>query len=255
MNGKPIQVIVNADDLGLSQEVNEAVFDFAASGRVTSATIMANAPATLDAVGHVKQFPHISFGVHLNLTQFEPLSAGPNARLLVDDGGQMSRAIERATASLALLRASYEEWSAQVQRLLTLGVPITHFDSHHHVHSKPQYFPVLKAVQRRFRIRKVRLSKNLYGLDRPATPSLLRKKRAYNWALRHVYRTQTTGAFTELTTFHDLPPAQISSATSIELMVHPAAPYARPEEDLLRSEWVERSPVPIRLISYAELGR
>ncbi len=36
-----MKIIVNADDLGASAEVNEAIFGMMGRGRVTSATIMA----------------------------------------------------------------------------------------------------------------------------------------------------------------------------------------------------------------------
>ena len=145
-----LAIIVNADDLGMSREVNEATFDLIARGRISSATIMANAPATREAARHVERFPWCSFGVHLNLTQFEPLTAGPGARLLVDEQGQMSRANERARPGVERLRAIYHELCAQIERIASLGVRITHLDSHNHVHTRsPLVFPALKEVQRR----------------------------------------------------------------------------------------------------------
>ncbi len=71
-----IAIVVNADDLGMSHEVNEATFDLLSKGRISSATMMANAPATREAATQVSKFPRCSFGVHLNLTQFEPLTGG-----------------------------------------------------------------------------------------------------------------------------------------------------------------------------------
>jgi len=41
-----IAIIVNADDLGMSAAVNEATCDLISKGRVSSATLLANAPAT-----------------------------------------------------------------------------------------------------------------------------------------------------------------------------------------------------------------
>ena len=50
-------VIVNADDLGMSQEVNDATFELMSKGRISSATIMANAPATREAARCVSDVP------------------------------------------------------------------------------------------------------------------------------------------------------------------------------------------------------
>lgn len=247
-------VIVNADDLGMSEEVNEATFGLMSKGRISSATIMANAPATREAARHVSTFPRCSFGVHLNLTQFEPLTAGAGARLLVDGRGQMSRANETARAGPEQLRAVYRELCAQIERAASLGVRITHFDSHNHVHTRPLLFPVLKEVQRRYHIDRVRLSKNFYSPDQPCPAALRWKKRAYNRALKSVYRTRTTDAFTEFLTYYHAEPARKRPFGRVELMVHPGAPYAAEETAILGSDWTARTDLPIQLISYTQLA-
>jgi len=246
-------IIVNADDLGMSQHVNDAIFALMAEGCVSSSTMMANGPAIADAAARVKTAPNRSFGVHLNLTQFEPLTGGGGARLLVSADGVMTRAIERATPSPARLRAMYEELCAQVDRIAGLGVSISHLDSHNHVHTRPQLFPVIKALQKRYAIRTVRISKNLYAPDDPCPPSRLWAKRAFNAALRHVFRTRTTDAFTELTTFAAIG-GRYPAARTIELMVHPGASYAAKETEILRSDWVSTLP-DTELIPYDRLPR
>ena len=249
------RIIVNADDLGMSPTVNDAVFELMAEGRVSSATLIANAPAVRQAVSMIARFPRCSFGAHLNLTQYEPLSRGGDAHRLVDADGKMSRGIvSLRRLGPGLLRAAYSEWCAQVELLLSLGVEISHFDSHNHVHTQPQFFPVLKAVQRRYGIRRVRLSKNLYSADQPCSRSVWWQKRAYNIALRAVYRTRTTARFTELMTFERVSQAPNSVPTGdVEVMVHPGAPYAGAETELLRSEWMAETMRSAPLISYREL--
>src|SRR5262245_25080414 len=246
-------VIVNADDLGISDVVNEAAFDLIAKGRVSSATIIANGPAVHQAVKLAMRFPACSFGVHLNLTQFEPLSGGPPAKLLVDDRGLMSR----ANASLPLrrewIRAARDEFCAQIERIAALGVRVSHVDSHNHVHTVPALFPVLKEAQRRFGIRRVRLTKNFYRADRPCPRPLALKKRAYNWALRSIYATRTTDAFTEFLTYCAANRARREAFRVVELMVHPGAPYAAEETAVLESDWIARGGVPLQIISYSRL--
>jgi predicted glycoside hydrolase/deacetylase ChbG (UPF0249 family) len=251
----PVAIIVNADDLGMSAEVNEATFDLVSRSRISSATIMANGPAVRDAARGARRFPACSFGVHLNLTQFEPLTGGSGARLLVDERGHMTRANETARPTLARLHAVYHELCAQVERLASLGVRITHFDSHNHVHTRPQMFPVLKEIQRRYRIRRVRLAKNFYLPDQVCAAGLLRRKRAYNWALRSMYATQTTDVFTEFLTYCRADAASTRSIRRIELMVHPGAPtlVAAAETALLDSDWAAGTGRHVQLISYAHL--
>ena len=70
-----IQVIINADDLGMSRAVNDATFSLIERGSITSATIMANGPEVEQAIARLTAFPAASYGIHLNLTEFHPISA------------------------------------------------------------------------------------------------------------------------------------------------------------------------------------
>jgi len=248
-----IAVIINADDLGISQQVNDATFGLMSKGRISSATIMANAPATREAARLAARFPRCSFGVHLNLTQFEPLTGGASARLLVDSGGRMTRSNETALRRPRRLAAAFREVCTQVERVASLGVRISHVDSHNHVHTRPFFFPVLKEVQRRYQIHRVRLAKNFYSSEQPCPTSLWWRKRAFNRALRSVFATHTTEAFTEFLTYYHAPTARQRSIRQIELMVHPGAPDANDETAILESDWIARTGLPLRLISYAEL--
>jgi predicted glycoside hydrolase/deacetylase ChbG (UPF0249 family) len=215
---------------------------------------MANAPATRQAASHMSKFPRCSFGVHLNVTQFEPLTGGSGARLLVNERGQMSRANETARPSPERLRAVYQEFCAQIECVASLGVSVSHFDSHNHVHTRPLFFPALKEAQKRYNIRRVRLSKNFYSSEGPCPAGLLWKKRAYNWALKSMYRTRTTDAFTEFLTYYRADAARKRSTGRIELMVHPGAASAAEETAILESDWIARTDLPVQLISYAELA-
>jgi predicted glycoside hydrolase/deacetylase ChbG (UPF0249 family) len=248
-----IAIIVNADDLGMSAAVNEATCDLISKGRVSSATLLANAPATRDAARRAAAFPGCSFGVHLNLTQFEPLTGGPGARLLVDDRGQMTRANETAPPTAARLMAIYDEACAQVERVAAFGVRVSHVDSHNHIHTRPFFFPILKMVQRRYGIRRVRLSKTFYATAQPCPPRLIWRKRAYNRALKSVYRTGTAGAFTEFLTYYHAEPARKRSVGCVELMVHPGAEGAGAETAALDGDWLARAGLPARLVPYTHI--
>jgi len=248
-----IAIIVNADDLGMSAAVNEATFDLMSRGRISSATLLANAPAAREAARRAAAFPDCSFGVHLNVTQFEPLTKGSGARLLVDERGQMTRANETAPPGPARLNAIYDEVCAQVGRVAAFGVRISHVDSHNHIHTRPFFFPILKMVQRRFGIRRVRLSKNFYAAEQPCPTSLAWRKRAYNRALKSVYRTETADAFTEFLTYYHAEPARQRSLACIELMVHPGAEGAGAETSALDSDWIDRAGLQARLVPYTHV--
>jgi len=248
------RIIINADDFGMSDRVNHAICDTMLRDKITSVTILANAPHISEALKEIPNFPEVSFGVHLNLTEFEPLTGGPGSKLLIDPAtGQMSRHISAITATPPLMEAIYEEWCAQITRLISAGVDISHIDSHNHIHTIPFVFPALKAVQKHFKIRKVRITKNIYSIDQPCAPGLAMKKLGYNFALRRFYRTMTTEGFAELQTYCKEAHVHSLSHRTIELMVHPGAPLNEAETQLLYSDWEQELGFPITKINYNQL--
>jgi predicted glycoside hydrolase/deacetylase ChbG (UPF0249 family) len=257
-NGEPqeVRVIVNADDLGMSPEVNDAIFDLMARGRITSSSVLANGPAFLKAVRTLPKFPHCSFGVHLNIVEYEPLTRNPNLNGLLDREGRMRPIPAGFHFSLPLLRAVYEEFSEQIRKLLSHDVPISHIDSHTHVHLHPRMFPVVKSLQWKYGIRCVRTQGNFS--DRPWPFRRRVKNSLYNWALRYTCNSRTTDARADLEHFVRVGremPAFPPNIRTVETLTHPANPYYLGDVALALSPWEKELPFPIRLISFHQIAR
>jgi predicted glycoside hydrolase/deacetylase ChbG (UPF0249 family) len=249
-------IIVNADDLGASEPINKEVFDLMESGLVTSATIMSNAPAFAHAAERTRDFPNCSFGVHLNLSAFRPMSYSPGLDPVLDEIGNLSRKVFEVPITAGMQAAFLQEWTAQVQHVYDAGVPISHFDSHHHAHTIPKLFPVLKALQRRFGIRKVRSTINLLPPEERMSSLRSLKKALFRFALHHYYPTKSPDGFA---TFDDFAAAlksgRLPKFQFLELMVHPGTTNPRYIEEiaLLRSGWQTSLPPRFRLGSYHSL--
>jgi predicted glycoside hydrolase/deacetylase ChbG (UPF0249 family) len=247
-------MIINADDLGMSTAVNEAIFDLMERGHVTSSSLLVNAPAGEEAIIESRRRKNRSFGVHLNATEFRPVTRNAELSPILDSSGNFAGDLIRSTRITSQLReAIFQEWSAQIERLLTMGVTPSHIDSHHHVHTIPGLFFVLKRVQRRFGIRKVRISKNIYPAKAQAPRSLLLRKILWNAALRNYYPTITTSGFTSLADFFDAAQHQKIRYRSVELMVHPGGLGNREESELLITPWRDRLPFQVTLINFGSL--
>ena len=250
-----MKIIVNADDLGISDSVNDAIFDAMRRGVVTSATIIANGPCVEDAARRTKEFPTCSFGIHLNLTEFAPMNAA-SCRDLKSILNQENRfngnSVREVPMTAAMLRAVFREWCQQIEALLRLGVDLSHFDAHHHVHTIPQMLPVLLALKRRYKISKIRISRNLYQNNEHPSRILLAKKRAFNWTLR-VMGFRTTRLFTDLETFLKVCGRRPPVANTVELMTHPGYSPRDVETVLLESYWPSSLPYEVALISYTNL--
>jgi predicted glycoside hydrolase/deacetylase ChbG (UPF0249 family) len=249
-------LIVNADDLGTSEQTNNETFALIESGLVTSSTIITNAPAFDHAARRVRDFPSCSFGVHLNLTDFPPAGSSHGLETILDHNGHLSQQIFRTSISSRLRSAVFRELSVQVRRALDAGIPISHFDSHYHIHTLPQLFPVMKSLQRQFGIRKVRSTINLLPVGEQMRTVRQLKKSLFCFALRYLYATKSPGGLGDFRDFYAAvntghrPPFQ-----SLELMVHPGTPdpYYNREIDLLRSDWRKLLPRDVILGSYSSL--
>jgi len=115
-----MRIIINCDDLGANATVNDRILELMEQRRVTSATLMMNAPAIEDAVRRIGNYPYCSFGVHLNATEFAPLSAHPGLRTLLNDEGEFAGNARRDPINIPLSAAAcegvYAEWCAQIER-------------------------------------------------------------------------------------------------------------------------------------------
>ena len=249
-----IQIVINADDLGASTSINRAIETCLQQGKITSTTLLANGPAFEEAVEIVKRHPECSVGVHLNGMEFEPLRAAEGLRPLLAEDGKFNGRLGSVAISKSLRLALADEWCAQIERVRSAGIAVSHLDSHYHSHTLPGLFLVLKDVVKTSSVNKVRLTKNLYGDSQPpASKSLLFKKRVWNAALRFALDVRTTDAFTEFSTFVEISRRQRPEVNSIELMVHPGHDQYRAETALLTGPWEKGLNFKVELISYNDV--
>ena len=110
-------------------------------GLVTSATVMANGPYVDEALSRLVDYPRGSFGVHLNLTEFRPLTRNSCLDSLRDQEGNFNLTVFRhAVFPEPLRHAILEEWSSQIEKLQSRGLTISHIDSHHGTHTVTRLF-------------------------------------------------------------------------------------------------------------------
>lgn len=174
-----LRVIINADDLGASQQVNDAIESCIKKGTITSTTIIASGESLKDASRIAKVYKGtISFGVHLTLDEFDSITHSPILYRygLTDNTGRFVKNGYKKVSrySEELLTAIREEWDAQIKKIKTEGIDISHADGHHHCHTYFQLKGVLLEVLRANGINKVRLpqSRTFYmrvkGINRPS---------------------------------------------------------------------------------------
>ena len=68
-------LIINADDLGLSESVNDAIIYCLKNEYIDRATLMVNMPGTQDAINKIiSNSLQDKIGLHINLTEGRPLT-------------------------------------------------------------------------------------------------------------------------------------------------------------------------------------
>src|SRR3954462_986306 len=82
------QLVVNADDFGISRGVNRGIVEAHRNGLGTSASVMPNLPSAEDALTRATICPDLGLGLHLTLTAGPPLCPPNDVPTLVDADGQ-----------------------------------------------------------------------------------------------------------------------------------------------------------------------
>lgn len=116
-----VELIVNADDFGLSDGVNAGVVLAHRDGIVTSASLMVRGPAATRAAELAAACPRLSIGLHLDIAEWE-----------LRDGSWCPVYLVVDTDDEHALRAEVEHQLARFRTLI--GADPTHLDSHQHIH-------------------------------------------------------------------------------------------------------------------------
>jgi len=155
-----MQLIVNADDFGLTEEVSRGIIDAHLRGIVTSATIMANGAAFNTAVSIRRRAPGLGIGVHLNLAAGQPVASARNIPSLVDSNGRLHwspgsllRALVARKVDLGEIET---ELRAQIAKVSGAGIRPTHLDGHKHMHLLPGVSQIVIRLAREFSIPAIR---------------------------------------------------------------------------------------------------
>ncbi len=147
-------LIVTADELGLSAKRNQGIVEAHCRGIVTSASMLAYGPAFREAVKIAKALPALDIGLHLNLSEGEPLVLG-HKTLVTKDGVFWGRTEARILAreNKFDLREIEREADAQIDTLKSAGVKVTHLSSVDHLHIRGNLAQALALVSKKHGIR------------------------------------------------------------------------------------------------------
>lgn len=155
-------LIVNADDLGWTEGVNRGIAEAHRKGIVTSASLLANGAAFASAVELARTTPALGVGVHLNLSDGEPVAPRELVTNLLNQRGELEGKPESLLLRLARRSVSLEEvereWDAQILKVRDSGIQPTHLDGHRHVHMLPGLFEIALRLAKKRGVAAIRIS-------------------------------------------------------------------------------------------------
>lgn len=162
------QLIVNADDFGLYEEINNGIIKGHREGFITSTSLMCSAPAFDQAVDLAKNCPKLGIGIHLTLVGgVKPVLPPTVVSSLLDGQGLFPNsyvdfAKRYYTGGVKALELE-KELRAQIERGLSTDLKITHIDSHQHTHVLPGVASLVQKLCLEYGIKRIRIPAEAIG--------------------------------------------------------------------------------------------
>ncbi len=155
------QLIVTADDFGLSLAVNEAIEQAYRKGILTTASLMVAAPDTADALARARRLPGLKVGLHIAVVRNRPILPRGSVSLLVDDDGNLPHNLVSAGFRyffLPRVRQQLEaEIRAQFEAFRASGLTLDHVNAHNHMHLHPTVLGLILRIGAEYGLRAVRV--------------------------------------------------------------------------------------------------
>jgi hypothetical protein len=148
------QLIVNADDYGLTRRISLGIREAHQKGIVTTTTAMMNTPSVFRELELAQELcPKLEIGVHLILTAGKPIRPRSKVRSLVRNDGKFHSLKDISSIELNLVHV-YDEWCAQIDGFLETGTHLlSHLDSHQDIsYLREDIFEVMLLLAKKYSV-------------------------------------------------------------------------------------------------------
>lgn len=245
-------LIVNGDDFGRSQSVNDGIAEAFRRGILTSASIVAMGAEFESAVALAKQLDGLGVGIHLVLDEHPPALPPSEIPSLVTKDGQFrprGQQFAKMVVNSRMQDDVLREWDAQISKVLAAGIKLDHIDGHGHCHAHPRVARAVVALAERYSIRHIRLPVEslVWRSERASVSRFIGKVALNSFALfsRHLWDGKLSfpqffygfseGGHMTASTVRRV--AQLAPLGVSELMVHVGASNAEPAGHETGYDW------------------
>jgi hopanoid biosynthesis associated protein HpnK len=157
------ELIINADDFGLSEGANRAIACAYRDGILTSASLMAGGAAVEQAVSFARDNRGLQVGLHLTLVHGRSVLSPDVIPGLVDGKCNFTndpvKAGMRYFFEKKLKSQLQREIEGQIVKCLSAGVNLSHIDGHLNIHMHPVVFDILMELMPKYGISTFRLTR------------------------------------------------------------------------------------------------
>ena len=170
-----MNLIVNADDLGISPAVTKGILESHRRGIVRSTSLMVTADSSAEAAAQARMEPDLEVGLHIDLVGGWPVSDPAAVPSLVDESGRflgLSELTRRLLSRRVRARDIATEVRAQAALARSWGILPLAWDSHRHVHLMPPVARVVGRVARDEGVRWIRRARSPRGWTGPKETAL-----------------------------------------------------------------------------------
>jgi predicted glycoside hydrolase/deacetylase ChbG (UPF0249 family) len=155
-----IQLVVNADDFGMTPAISRGIIEAHRAGIVTSVSLLGNCENLPAAKALLDQAPELGVGIHLSLIGGRPVTDAHQLRTLVDQHGAFRTRFAEFFVPWMRGRINAaevdKELNAQIERAQAAGIRPDHLSTQRNLGFLPTIGQVIEAAARRHRIPGVR---------------------------------------------------------------------------------------------------
>lgn len=142
------EILINADDGGVSLGVNTAIKKMIIDGNLNAVSIFTNGKYTHDIIDFCKNNV-VNSGLHFNLTTGNSIAGHKLLPSITKPNGEFKYGFFVLSILVLLrrktvLREIELELTAQIEYLQTCGINLKHINGHRHIHIIPNIFKIVK---------------------------------------------------------------------------------------------------------------
>jgi hopanoid biosynthesis associated protein HpnK len=250
-----LDLIVHADDFGISSAVNAGILEAHREGILTSTSIIASGEAFDEAIAIAKANDSLDVGIHLTLAEEKPILPADAIPSLIGADGHFHRHATvfagRYLRSKISLDDVRRELDAQIRKVLAANVRISHLDGHQHLHMLPGILRITMELAHSYNIPRVRLPREKIkpymlrkaaALPRVAQLAVLNRiassgKRLFSVTTDHFAGFYHGGALSTQNLLQVV--ASLPSKGTCELMCHPGVGGAEASHGHWQYSWAD----------------